>query len=93
MHILDSFLFLTTHCFFIDNLNVIIAQLAQTTHVNKNTRHYATNGKVAGSIPDGVSGIFHRHNSSGRTMAPGLTQSLTELSTRDISWRVKSAGT
>ena len=27
-------------------------------------RCYATNRKVAGSIPDGVIGIFHRHNPS-----------------------------
>jgi hypothetical protein len=30
-----------------------------------------------GSIPD-VIGIFHWHNSSGRTMALGLTQPVTE---------------
>ena len=28
--------------------------------------------KVAGSIPDGVIGIFHRHNPSDRTMALGV---------------------
>ena len=33
--------------------------------------------KVAGSIPDGVIGIFNSHNPSGRTMALGLTQPLT----------------
>ena len=49
-------------------------------------RHCATNQKVAGSIPDGVIGIFHRHNSSGRAMALGLTQPLIEMSTRNISW-------
>jgi len=43
--------------------------------------------KVAGSIPDGVIGIFHRHNSSGRNMALGLTQPLTETSTRNIPVR------
>ena len=48
-------------------------------------RHCATNRKVAGSIPDGVTGIFHWHNPSGRTMALGLTQPLTEMSTRDTS--------
>jgi hypothetical protein len=41
-------------------------------------RHYATNRQVAGSIPDGVIGI--------RIMALGSTQSLTEMSTRYISW-------
>jgi hypothetical protein len=36
--------------------------------------------KVAGSIPDGVIGIFHSHNPADRTMALGSTQPLTELS-------------
>jgi hypothetical protein len=44
------------------------------------------------SIPDGVIGIFHRHNPSGGTMVLGSTQSLTEMSTRNISWGVKRAG-
>jgi len=44
------------------------------------------------SIPDGVTGIFHSHNPSGRTMALGSTQPLTEMSTRNISLRVKAAG-
>jgi hypothetical protein len=48
--------------------------------------HCATSQKVAGFIPDGVIGIFHWHNSSGHTMDLGLTQSLTEMSTRNISW-------
>jgi len=48
-------------------------------------RHCATSQKVAGSIPDGVIEIFHLHNPSGRTMALGLTQPLTEISTRNIS--------
>ena len=39
-----------------------------------------------GSIPDGVIGIFQWHNTSGRTMALGSTQPLTEMSTRCISW-------
>jgi hypothetical protein len=43
-------------------------------------------------IPDGVIGIFHCHNPSGRTMALELIQPRTEMSTRDISWRVKGAG-
>jgi len=52
---------------------------AQHLQVNRNR-------KVARSIPDGVIGIFHWHNPSGRTMAPGLTQPLTEMNTRCISW-------
>jgi hypothetical protein len=31
--------------------------------------HYATNRQVAGSIPDGVIGIFQWHNPPGRTLA------------------------
>ena len=46
----------------------------------------ATNRKVAGSIRDGVIGIFLWHNPSGRTMALGSIQPLTEMSTRSISW-------
>ena len=49
-------------------------------------RHCATSRKIAGLIPDGVIGSFHWHNPSGRTMALGLTQPLTEMSTRHISW-------
>ena len=49
-------------------------------------RHCATSRKVAVSIPDGVIGMFHWHNPSGRTMALGYTQSVTEMSTRNISW-------
>jgi hypothetical protein len=30
--------------------------------------------------------FFHKHNPSGRTMALGSTQPLTEISTRNISW-------
>jgi hypothetical protein len=51
-----------------------------------------TNRKVADLIPDGVIGIFHWHNPSGRTIALGLTQPLTEMSTRNISCGVKAAG-
>jgi formate hydrogenlyase subunit 3/multisubunit Na+/H+ antiporter MnhD subunit len=55
-------------------------------------RHCATSGKVASSIPDGVTGMFRWHNLSGCTVALGLMQSLTEMSIRNISWRVKAAG-
>jgi hypothetical protein len=53
-------------------------------------RHCATSQKVAGSIPDGVTGIFHWQNPSGRTMALGLTKPLTEMSTSNISWGKRS---
>ena len=54
--------------------------------------HCATSRKVVGSIPDGVIGIFHWHNPSCRNTALGSTQSLTEMSTRIISWEPKAAG-
>ena len=44
----------------------------------------ATNRKVAGLIPDGVTGIFHWYTPSDRTMALGSTQPLTEMSTREF---------
>ena len=48
-------------------------------------RHCATSRQVACSIPDGIIGIFHWHNPSGHAMALGMTQSLTEMSTRNIT--------
>jgi hypothetical protein len=42
--------------------------------------HCATSFKDAGSISDGVNAIFHLRNPSGRTIALGLTQPLTEMS-------------
>jgi hypothetical protein len=35
-------------------------------------RHCATNRNVAGSIPDGVTGIFHWHNRFGLHYGPGV---------------------
>ena len=49
------------------------------TAVEQWLRCCATNRKVAGSIPDGVIGIFHWHKPPDRTMALGS-------STRRISW-------
>jgi len=54
-------------------------------------RHCATSPKVAGFIPRGVNGILHWHNPSGRTMALGLIQPLTEMRTRNFSQGVKAA--
>jgi hypothetical protein len=39
-----------------------------------------------------VSLEFFIDNPSGRTMALGSTQPLTEMSTRNLSWGVKAAG-
>jgi hypothetical protein len=47
--------------------------------------------KVADSIPDGVFGNFHGLNPSACTNALGLTQPLTEMRTRHISWGSKGS--
>jgi hypothetical protein len=60
--------------------------LPNTDTVNITHIFQSTNRKVAGSFPDGVSEIFHLHNPSGRTMVLGFTQTLTYMSTRNISW-------
>ena len=52
----------------------------------------ATSRKVAVSIPDDVIGIFHTRNTSDRTMTLGSIQPLREMSTRNISWGVKTVG-
>jgi hypothetical protein len=62
------------------------------TRWRSSIRHCATNRKVAGAIPDDVD-IFHWHTPSGRSVALGATQPLTETSARNISCEVKAAGT
>jgi len=72
--------------------NAVPTYIQRGTRWRSWLRYCATSRKVAGSIPDGVIGIFHRHNPSGRTMALGLTQPLKDMSTRNVSWGVKTAG-
>jgi hypothetical protein len=55
-------------------------------------RHCATNRKVAGSIPDGVIGIFHWHNPSGCTMALEWTRPLSRNEYQEYFLGVKTAG-
>jgi len=74
------------------NLSFVTARFMWGTRWRSWLRHCATSRKVAGSIPDDGIGILHLHNPSGRSMALGLTQPLTEMSTRNISRRVKAAG-
>jgi hypothetical protein len=50
--------------------------------------HYATNRKVAGSIPYEVIEFFNSFNPSSSTMALGSTQPLTEISTRNLPGEV-----
>ena len=49
-------------------------------------------GRLRVRFPIKAFGIFHWLNPSGRTMALGSTQPLAETSTRDLPWRVKTAG-
>ena len=49
----------------------------------------ATSRKVAGSIPCGVTGIFHWRDLSGCSAALGLTHPLTEMSIRNMSWGLR----
>ena len=61
---------------------------------NLNYCHWWPRGGAVGSgtaIPDGVIGIFHWHDPSGRAVSLELTQPLTEMSTRNISWGSKGA--
>jgi hypothetical protein len=55
---------------------------------------YATSQNVAGSIPDAI-GFFNLPNPSSRNMALGLTQRVTEMSTRNLpggkGWRARKA--
>jgi hypothetical protein len=82
------------HCFHFSSpadLDIIPLLIATGPRWRSWLRHCATNRQVAGSIPDGVSGIFHWRNPVGRTMALGSTQPLTEMSTRNLFWGVKAA--
>jgi len=72
--------------YFVITINILYSISKQYGLLN------ATSRKVTGSIPDGVIGIFHWHNPSGRAMGLGLTQPLTEMSSRKIPWVVKAAG-
>ena len=73
---------------FLDEVKIFIPRLINAGGPRWRSwlRHCSTIQKVAGSIPCGVIGIFHWHNPSGRTMALGSTQPLTEMSTGNIYW-------
>ena len=55
-------------------------------------RHYATSPKVAGSIPDGVIGIFHWHNPFGRTMALGVDSASNRNEYQEYFLGLKAVG-
>jgi hypothetical protein len=55
-------------------------------------RHYATNRKVAGSIPDGAIGRFHWHNPSSDTLAAGDDSASNRNEYQEYFLGVKAAG-
>jgi len=61
-------------------LHLLLHLTVNFTRWRSSLRQCATRGKVAGSSPDGVIGIFHRNNPPRRTLALGLTQPLTDMS-------------
>jgi len=54
--------------------------------------HCATSWNFAVSITVVIIGIFNLHNPSGRTVALGPTQPITEISTKNVSLGVKTVG-
>jgi len=61
----------------------VVAQLVEALHYKPEVHRFDSRW---------FTGIFHCHNPSGRIMTLRSTQSLTEMSTGNISWRVKVAG-
>jgi hypothetical protein len=57
---------------------------SRPNHRLSSVRFTSVYSKVAGSIPDEVTGSFNWPNPSYRTMAPGSTQPLTEMSIRNL---------
>ena len=55
-------------------------------------RCLATNRKVAGSIPDGVIGIFHWHNPSDRTMDLEVDSASNRNEYQEYFFGVNAAG-
>jgi hypothetical protein len=55
-------------------------------------RYCATNWKIAASIPGGVIGIFHWHNRSDCTMAPGVDSASNRNEYQKHFLGVKAAG-
>ena len=53
--------------------------------------HYATSRKVAGSIPDGVIGMFHWHIPSGPHCGPGVDSASDRNEYKEYFLGVKAA--
>ena len=76
----------------ISNLRILILYTSTSAHRSSTVvKVLCYKLEVAGSIPDGIIGIFHLHNPSDRIVVLGSTQTLTEMSTRSIYWGAKVA--
>jgi hypothetical protein len=70
--------------FFPEFLKTSLLPIRRGTRFCSWLRYYATSLKVAGSIRHDVIGFFNWPNPDSRIMALGLTQPLTEMSTRNL---------
>jgi hypothetical protein len=71
--VVSNYVDFTTVLVYLGYINIVSYAVAQLVE------DCVTSRKVAGSIPDGVIGIFHWHYSFCRNMALGLTQPLTGI--------------
>jgi hypothetical protein len=55
-------------------------------------RYCVTNRKVAGSIPDGVTGVFHSHNPFRSHCDPGVDSASNRNEYQEYFLGVKAAG-
>ena len=67
-------------------------QYGKGTAVAQWLRCYATNRKVAGSIPDGVIGIFHWHNPPWSHYGPGVDSASNRNEYQENFLGVNAAG-
>jgi hypothetical protein len=68
------------------------SQYREGTRWHSWLRHCVTNRKVAGSILDGVTGIFQWLNPSGRIVAPGVDSACNRKDYQESFLGVKTAG-
>ena len=94
MHLFSQIYFLNKTEFYSKNKYENLMRLVGFigTAVAQWLRCCATNLKAAGSIADGVIGIFHWHNPSDRTMALGSNQPLNRNEYEEYFLGVKAAG-
>jgi len=86
-HPFPSTIVFSCQCYFTNPTQSYLSRLTSTQDTRwRCLRHCTKNLKVAISIPDG---IIDSLNLSGRTMELGSIQPVTEMSTMDISWKLR----